>query len=770
MKKIKWMIVLLFLVIPLSSAWDGIPPTNLLIYGEALVNAAPLEIGDVVSVHEINDGYQNVGQINVEISGWYPGLSIPWDNPDTPTDEGLTYSYPLRLAFNIDGRWVNYYEYSSSALTDYWDTDKEVLSINNGLLEGIPTQVDLIVVDNTPPTIYANNHNAVQGSQLIFTINATDDTTYRTDTLTLDGNLGSVAQSTFTSMAEGTVTYTPSCSDACTGTLTPTFTATDDGRPSLSDSEQISINIQNINDAPNINNREYSILAGDENNINLRTLMGYSDCDSCLGDGYEFSIISAIPTELNFSLTDSLGNAQLSSLERGTYQVTIQVIDDEGLSDTAILTIIVYDVEGVIVVKNIRANSNKNYNLSVKIYNYNNESLDLSNLVLIDSRLNSSNLTFDLDYRENIEFRRDNFTFSESGFYEFGESEVLSSQLGRSFYSNIPKIHIGSTTTSSGGGGGGGGGSGSSCEDTECYYLWECGDWSDCVLDMQVRYCRNTGTCAGDIGKPSEVRSCKSEEKEERDEILICHKPGTSVEETIKISNSSWEEHKIHGDIIGPCKEEDKKEEKKEEKEIETQEWSERFSPPQLIQALNWLLLGGIFGLIIFFMFNRKEAVILSDKSMFRGPIAQDIFNKLLKENKLSRKYKAKSYTLNPFDKKKPSEKLVKFCEEKDIDLKKYKTKTISIKELRKSERIIVANAEIKKQLSMDVPEQSEKIESLKTKRNSYKNQKDFDRSYKNLKNKTEHLFYRMFADELNKKKKGKKVKLTKDKNIKNAK
>jgi hypothetical protein len=42
-------------------------------------------------------------------------------------------------------------------------------------------------------------------------------------------------------------------------------------------------------------------------------------------------------------------------------------------------------------------------------------------------------------------------------------------------------------------------------DDNYCRYLWDCGDWSDCVNNIQTRICINEGSCPN-IYKPPETR------------------------------------------------------------------------------------------------------------------------------------------------------------------------------------------------------------------------------------------------------------------------
>ena len=307
-----WMAGLILLAL-FVNAWAGIPPNPLKFYGPAVVNASNVQIGDVVSVHEIDDGDQQLVNVTVTIAGWYPSIEIPWDNPDTP-DEGLTYSYPAKLGFKINGEWVQYISSSSSSVTGGgWSSGKGYMTVDNNQIEGIPTQVNLTYLYNFPPALYfIENKTIAQDSLLSFYIYTIDNNSYRNDTLTFSENSsGSLSGTARIYPGNNTwrtnFSWTPNWNHACTGSYDVTYSVTDDGLPSKSDLQVARINITNVNDPPDISNGQVEVMVNTPRTIDLKNALSYVDHDECFGDAHTFALINSsnLTSGTNFTITDN---------------------------------------------------------------------------------------------------------------------------------------------------------------------------------------------------------------------------------------------------------------------------------------------------------------------------------------------------------------------------------------------------------------------------------------------------------------------------------
>ncbi len=98
-----------------------------------------------------------------------------------------------------------------------------------------------------------------------------------------------------------------------------------------------------------------------------------------------------------------------------------------------------------------------------------------------------------------------------------------------------------------GGGGSGGGGGGTpplnktknTTEATNCTFIWECENWSDCNANVKVRSCFNKENCTGALEKPTEIDSCFMND---------------TIEEINEGNNDSLEKPNLKCEDWGECK------------------------------------------------------------------------------------------------------------------------------------------------------------------------------------------------------------------------
>jgi hypothetical protein len=183
---------------------------------------------------------------------------------------------------------------------------------------------------NTPPVLGTIGSKSVdEGNSLTFTVTASDPDG---DGLTLSAS--NVPTGASFDPSSQVFSWTPDYGDA--GIYTVTFSVTDQGSPSESDSETVTITVGNVNRPPVLST--IGSKSVDEGVLFSFTVTG-SDPD---GDGLTFSASNA-PTGASFNPSTRVFSWTPSFAAAGSYDVTFTVIDDgspaESDSETVTITV-----------------------------------------------------------------------------------------------------------------------------------------------------------------------------------------------------------------------------------------------------------------------------------------------------------------------------------------------------------------------------------------------------------------------------------------------
>ena len=427
----KWILyaLVLLVIMPFVNAWSGPPPTDVVFYGYAYINGTPASPGTVVSVWANNGALQMDTDV-VVAGGYFVGINIKWNDPDTPADEGITYADNAEsITFKLNGLDV---QYPSSTYVVMADAGKS-------------KEINLNYTYNFAPVLdFIPNQTIAQDSLLKFNITAFDDNSYRDDTLTFSKT--GVTTLTQINNTLATITWTPDWQNACIGGYDVTYEVEDDGIPQKSDSQIMHITVTNVNDPPSISNADIGAINNTLKNIDLVSVLSYYDRDSCLGDGKTFTDITGLTYEnATFAITNALtGASTFIANHTGTYQYVINVSDDAGASDTDVLTITVTKPaipDVVVLIKNIYYISQTNetviYEITDTVYNFLGYAVTGINLLDPDCGINE---TFNLADKSSISFSA-NATIQKTNLtYLFARASALVN--GALYYSNQPKILI----------------------------------------------------------------------------------------------------------------------------------------------------------------------------------------------------------------------------------------------------------------------------------------------------------------------------------------
>jgi len=449
--------IVVMTTIPSGTSWSGPPPAEIVYYGYAYINGSYAADGTALEIRS-NNGSLVMDTDTILTGGYFPELKLIWDDPDTPGDEGIEYaSNAEKIYYTVGGEYTNYPEYRNVTTGE---AGKSIL-------------INLSFIYNFPPILITiPNQTVLEDSSLVFYVDAWDNNSYREDVLSFfEDSPGTLTNTSQIYVGNNTwrttFTWTPDNWDV--GNHTYNFSVYDDGIPQKSDDQLVNIEVINTNDPPYINPSNQVVFLG----TTLTYTPPSGDDDLIHGDVLFYDYNTSL-----FTFDNSTGKLTFTpnSSHIGVHSISVNVTDLAGVTDTETFTITVKESQDIIIVKNIIAVSETEYDVEITVYNYEEFGNDLFDLTINDTDLNLSE-TFNLTYRSFISFNG-TVTFSGAGVHNFSIAEVNNS--GDMYYSNEPSIYVTVCTACSSGGGGGGGGGGSVIirpVNATCDYQVICEEW-----------------------------------------------------------------------------------------------------------------------------------------------------------------------------------------------------------------------------------------------------------------------------------------------------
>ncbi|MFC1801550.1 Ig-like domain-containing protein [Nanoarchaeota archaeon] len=416
----------LIIIIPLSTSWTGPPPAEIVYYGYAYVNGSPVSAGTTIEILA-NGGALVMGNDTTILGGYFPGLQMIWDNPDTGTDEGITYGDNAEnIYFKIAGQSTTNPQYLTATMSQAGQS----IEINLSYLYNFPPVLDFISDQVFTEDVYK-----------CFNITATDNNSFRNDTLTYSDNAPGSLVKLNNNLAQ--FCWTPSNGNV--GNHTYTYTVTDDGTPQESDNQAINVEVINVNDAPYINLADKTTLVNETFVYDVSAVSGDIDPTS---DTLNYTDNTTL-----FEVGLSSGLINFTPNVTGVYSIEITVTDNWGASTSDTFTLTVIEEEKVVIRRNVYYNHTNSvtYIVTNKIYNF--LGTDITNARFVDEDI-GFNDTINITNEKSITISGE-ITLSESGDpFLFNDSTL---EVGSDVYrSNQPRIILpGATVVSTSGGGGG---------------------------------------------------------------------------------------------------------------------------------------------------------------------------------------------------------------------------------------------------------------------------------------------------------------------------
>ncbi|MDO8517485.1 MAG: hypothetical protein Q7S33_05165 [Nanoarchaeota archaeon] len=247
-----------------------------------------------------------------------------------------------------------------------------------------------------------------------------------------------------------------------------------------------------------LNVLEADVIAPNFTNLeNLTAIVNVSfEHDFDATDNINISCFEVNGSSFTINCSGYLKNATTLSL--GMYYINVSVNDSSNNYKSGIIFV---NVTQDIVAPNITLISPENgSSVSAGSINYQFNVSDLSNVSSCSLILNQVSVSTDSSITKNT---AQTISYSTSaGSYNWSISCTDEYNNSANSSSRALTVTSAPAVSSTGGGGGGGGGTAESC------YNWKCGEWSDCINDVQTRTCTNLGTCTGVKGKPAEMQNC----------------------------------------------------------------------------------------------------------------------------------------------------------------------------------------------------------------------------------------------------------------------
>lgn len=409
-----------------GSAWSGPPPADIVFYGYVYINGSIADSGTPVEIYA-NSGTLLMDSGTVGAGGYFPGVTMTWDDPDTGGDEGIEYSdNGEAIKFKVDGLDVQYPD-SIYVLTSEAGQSKEIT---------------LKYIYNFEPVLEEiSNVTINEDEYLSFIVYAEDNNSYRNDTLIFSenspGSFSGVALINSTlNRWRSNFSWIPNNENV--GLHNYTFRVSDDGRPSKQDSQVVEINIMNTNDAP--------IISLSDKNAYKDMVFSYDVSEVCNDIDPTNDSLSFYDNTSDFNIDQSSGIISFTPSSVGEYDYRITCCDNSSASNNCTsdnFRLTVSELTGIVIVKNVyyleKTPANVTYRIDDTVYNF--IGSDVENLILTDPDV-EINDSLNITHRNYITLSK-NITINKSDNstpYDFAAARAVVN--GTPYFSNEPRVLI----------------------------------------------------------------------------------------------------------------------------------------------------------------------------------------------------------------------------------------------------------------------------------------------------------------------------------------
>lgn len=274
-----------------------------------------------------------------------PGAILTYTLVSIPVNGSLTLNGSPLIATNqftqsdIDSNFLVYTHNDSETLADSFDF---TVATSATTVPQTTFLITITAVYDQLPVVNAQsfplNENSTAGST-VGTILATDADAGDSLTYSIVG--GNVGSAFAVGSSSGVITVNSQTPLDFETNPSLTFTVQVEDLGGQTDTAVITVNLNDLNEAPNVNAGTFSVAENSANNTFVGTVSA-SDVDA--GDTLTYSIISSSPTSA-FAIGSSSGNitvsnsGQLDFETNPTFTLTVEVEDGDGLTDTAQITI-----------------------------------------------------------------------------------------------------------------------------------------------------------------------------------------------------------------------------------------------------------------------------------------------------------------------------------------------------------------------------------------------------------------------------------------------
>ena len=307
------------------------------------VNEAPTLENTTLQVSENSVNGANVG----DITGQDPDTTVPFNTltysiTDGNTNEAFAISDAGEITVNGDNK-IDFETISSYEL---------IVTVADGgtpaLIGTATIMVNVNDVNEAPIITSLNTFTVAENQPAVATLTVTDVDTG--DTPTFSETITGTDAAAFTLTTGGVLTFNDNPNFETKSSYSITITVADGGNPSLTDTQDITVNVNDVNEAPTLENTTLQIAENSVDGASVGDIMGQDPDTEAPNNELTYSIIDG-DTDGAFAISDAgeitvNGDNKIDFETTAVYTLTVQVADGgtSALTDTATITVNVNDV------------------------------------------------------------------------------------------------------------------------------------------------------------------------------------------------------------------------------------------------------------------------------------------------------------------------------------------------------------------------------------------------------------------------------------------
>ena len=317
------------------------------------VNEAPTLENTTLQVSENSVNGANVGDImGQDPDTEAPNNELTYSIIDGDTDGAFAISDAGEITVNGEDK-IDF------ETTPFYTLTVQVDDGGTPALIGTATiMVNVTDVNEAPIITSLNTFTVAENQPAVATLTVTDVDTG--DTPTFSETITGTDAAAFTLTTAGVLTFNDNPNFETKSSYSITVTVTDGGTPSLTDTQDITVNVTDVNEAPTLEDVTLQIAENSVDEMAVETITGEDQDTTAPNNVLTYSIIDG-DTDGAFAISSSTGAITVNGEDKidfettAVYTLTVQVADGgtSALTDTATITVNVNDVNEAPTLENV---------------------------------------------------------------------------------------------------------------------------------------------------------------------------------------------------------------------------------------------------------------------------------------------------------------------------------------------------------------------------------------------------------------------------------